>query len=84
MITVEIYSKTDCHLCETAKETLHKISLDHPFEIREILIREVDENYEQFKERIPVIFINKKYAFQYRVREQEFISRLKEEEATFQ
>ncbi len=76
MVTVEIYSKVDCHLCEVAKETLKRIQKNHSFELQEIHIQEGDEYYNRFKERIPVVYINKKYAFQYTVPEQEFIATL--------
>ena len=76
MILVEMYSKDDCHLCDVAKEMLIKIQKEHPFEFRQITIREGDEHFEQFNERVPVIFINKEFAGQYRVSEKEFIAKL--------
>ncbi len=74
MVTVEIYSKADCHLCEVAKEVIKNIQQRHTFELKEIFIHEGDEHYNRFKERIPVVYINNKYAFQYNIPEQEFIS----------
>ena len=79
MTLVEIYSKRDCHLCDIAKEVVQEVKQSYSFELREILIQEGDEQYEQFKERIPVLFVNGKFAFQYRVNKQEFIKRLQEE-----
>ena len=77
MILVELYSKEDCYLCEIAKKTLKHIQKSHPFELKEIKIHEGGEYYDQFKERVPVIYINKGFAFQYHVPEQEFITKLK-------
>lgn len=77
MILVELYSKDDCHLCERAKSVLKSIQKLHPFELKEVNIHEGDEYYERYKERIPVVHINKKFAFQHRVPEQEFIAKLK-------
>ncbi|TAK52356.1 MAG: glutaredoxin family protein [Bacteroidetes bacterium] len=79
MIIVEIFSKEECHLCGVAKEAIKKVQQSHPFELREILIREGDAYYEQYKERIPVIHINNKFAFQYRVNEKDFLLRLQSE-----
>jgi glutaredoxin len=76
MTLVEIYSKEDCHLCDVAKEVLKKVQQQHPFTLQEIYIREGDEHFENFKERIPVIFINKQFAYQYRVHEKDFIAKL--------
>ncbi|MBI4549019.1 MAG: glutaredoxin family protein [Ignavibacteriae bacterium] len=76
MILVELYSKEDCHLCEVAKGALKKIRKLYPFELHEIMIQEGDEYFETMKERIPVIHINKEFAFQHRVPEQEFIKKL--------
>ena len=78
MTLVEIYSKEDCHLCDVAKSVLVKIQQQYPFTLHEITIREGDEHFENFKERIPVIFINKTFAYQYRVPEKDFIVKLQQ------
>ena len=77
MILVEIYSRDNCHLCEIAKEVLVNVQQSHPFELKEVKIHEGDEHYEDMKERVPVVHINKEFAFQYRVAEYELIERLK-------
>lgn len=76
MIVVELYSKDDCHLCDLAKDVLMKVRQSYPFNLRVIKIREGDENYEEFAQRIPVVFINKEFAFQYHVSEKELIRKL--------
>ena len=76
MILVEVYSKDDCHLCDVALSTLERIRRSHPFELVVIKIQEGKEHFDEFKERIPVIFIDKKFAFQHRVQEREFIAKL--------
>jgi glutaredoxin len=76
MILVELYSKPDCHLCDIAKEALRKIQETHPFELSLITIREGDRNFEEFGNRVPVVTINGKFAFQYRIPEKEFVRRL--------
>lgn len=78
MSLVELYVGQDCHLCDAAKDTLMRARRTHPFEFRMITIREGEGRYEEFKERIPVVFIDGKFAFQYRVPEKELIRRLKE------
>ena len=76
MIVVEIFSKDDCHLCERAKTTLREIQKRHPFELREILLREGDARFEEYGQRVPVIVVNNVVTFQYRVPEAEFIRHL--------
>lgn len=73
---VELYSKDDCHLCEIAKEVLLKVQKHYPFKLVEIKIQPGTKEYNNFKERIPVIFINKEFAFQYKVSEAELIKKL--------
>ncbi len=69
MISVKILSKPGCHLCEEAKEVLVKVRHSIPFELVEINIEDSPGHYEQFEEEIPVILINDKKAFKYRVDE---------------
>ncbi len=76
MILVELYSRDDCHLCEVAKSVLLEARKKQPFEFREIKIHDGDREFERFRERIPVVHINKKFAFQYRVPEKELLEKL--------
>jgi hypothetical protein len=76
-VLVELYSKDDCHLCDVAREVILAAQKHHPFRLVEIKIRPGTPEYEQFKERIPVIFVNKKFAFQYHVEEGELIRMVK-------
>jgi len=76
MTLVEIYSKRECHLCDVAKNVVNRVRQQYPFELRLIDIQEGDSWYSQFKERVPVIYIDKKLAFQFHVPEQEFIAAL--------
>lgn len=76
-IRVEIYSKPDCHLCEEAKAILKKAQGTYDFELSEIDIREDSQIYEEYKEKIPFIFINGKKAFKYRVDPESLARKLK-------
>lgn len=77
MILVELYTNDDCHLCESAKQVLRNVQVRYPFELKEMTIHEGDEYFETMKERIPVVYINKEFAFQYRVPEKELVEKLK-------
>jgi predicted DCC family thiol-disulfide oxidoreductase YuxK len=77
-LLVELYSKNDCHLCDVAKGVLLRVRSRHPFRFAEVKIQPGTGEYEEFKERVPVVFVDKKFAFQYRVSEAEFLNILKE------
>lgn len=69
LIDIEIYTKDDCHLCESAKDVLNSVARDYPLRITEIDITKDEKVYSEFKESIPVVFINKKREFVYKVHE---------------
>ncbi len=73
---VVVYSRPDCHLCEELKAELQKLQKLHPFEWREVNILDDVEAFEKFKEEIPVVFINGKKAFKFRLDEKQFLRRL--------
>jgi glutaredoxin len=77
VITVEIFTKAECCLCEAAKTIINKVNKQIPFLIREIDITSDKALYERFKEEIPVIFINGKKSFKYTVSEKELRKRLR-------
>ncbi len=76
MKTVTLISKTDCHLCEIAKEVLRKTQVDVPFELRERKIVEGNADFVTYHERVPVILIDGEFAFQYRVSEKQLRDKL--------
>jgi glutaredoxin len=73
MPEIIIYSKPDCCLCEEVKEQLKKMQELHAFAWREVNILEDPSAYQRFKEEIPVVFINGKKAFKYRLDEKRFV-----------
>ncbi|MBI4538284.1 MAG: glutaredoxin family protein [Gemmatimonadetes bacterium] len=73
---IEIFTKRDCHLCDVAKAALLRVQREVPFELREIDIESSAELYVAYKERIPVIAIDGKPAFQFRVDEERLRRRL--------
>ena len=73
---VVMYSRKGCHLCEVVKESLNKLSRRGGFIWHEI---DVDANLElrrQFNDEVPVVFIDGRKAFKYRMDEQEFLRKL--------
>ncbi len=75
-IKVEIYSKSDCHLCDEAKSVLLKVQQEIPFDFFEVDITSDQELFTEYKEQIPVVFINDRKAFKFRINEKELHKRL--------
>jgi len=72
-----LYSKLACCLCDKVHEQLTALQEQHEFTMREVNILKDLEANKKFKDEIPVIFINGRKAFKYRLDEKEFIRLLK-------
>ena len=58
-MSVVLYGRPDCHLCDEARETLHGLRAElPPFELREVDIDSDDELLRAYLERIPVIEVD--------------------------
>ena len=75
--TVEIFSKPGCHLCQEAKALLRELQASHSFLLREVDISTRADLLERYAEDIPVVFINGRKAFKYRVDPKQFVRRLR-------
>jgi glutaredoxin len=73
---VVVYSRKGCHLCEIVKETLTKLERRGGFQWREVDVDTNDELRRQFTDEVPVVFIDGRKAFKYRMDEREFLRRL--------
>ena len=68
-IIIEILTKQDCCLCDKAKEIICKVLPNYPAKLMMTNIESDPKLYETFKERIPVVRINGKESFIYKVHE---------------
>jgi glutaredoxin len=73
---VVVYSRKGCHLCEIIKESLVKLQRQAGFTWREIDVDSDEELRRQFTDEVPVVFINGRKAFKYRMDEREFLRKL--------
>ncbi len=73
---VIVYSRKGCHLCEIVKEKLTKLERRGGFRWREVNVDTDDQLKRQFTDEVPVIFIDGRKAFKYRIDEQEFLRKL--------
>jgi len=74
-----LYSRADCHLCEEMKAILRAVSRDFAHTFEDIDISGSAALEAQFGQEIPVLFINGRKAFKYRVSERELRRRLEKE-----
>jgi glutaredoxin len=69
MVTVELYGKPDCCLCDDAKAVLRRVQAEVPFTLREIDIEGDPELMRLYGEQVPVVFVGGFKAFKFRVDE---------------
>ena len=58
MLTIILYSKAGCHLCDEARGHLEELAADHEINIQEIDIRRDPDLFERYRYRIPVIVVD--------------------------
>jgi glutaredoxin len=73
---VVVYSRKGCHLCELVKESLAKLSHHGGFIWHEVDVDSDTELRRQFTDEVPVVFIDGRKAFKYKMDEREFLRRL--------
>lgn len=78
MAVVTLYTRKGCHLCEEAKQEIERLRAAAEFQL-EILDVDADpELRARFSDEVPVVFINGRKAFKYRVEPKQFLRRLKQ------
>ncbi|MEI8033161.1 MAG: glutaredoxin family protein [Chlorobiaceae bacterium] len=70
--TVTLYGKEECCLCNQAMEILLKVRESVPFDLEKIDISADPELLLRFEREIPVIFVDGRKMFRYRVKEDRF------------
>ena len=73
---VIVYSRKGCHLCEIVKESLGKLEKRGGFIWREIDVDSDAKIRRQYTDEVPVVMINGRKAFKYKMDEQEFLRKL--------
>jgi glutaredoxin len=76
MTRVTLYTRAGCCLCEEAKQVLATARAHASFEIEEIDIDRHPEWLPLYNEEVPVISIDGRKAFKYKVGMEEFLKRL--------
>lgn len=73
---VVVYSRKGCHLCEIVKETLGKLERRGGFTWQEVDVESDNTLRRQFTDEVPVVFIDGRKAFKYRMSETDFLRKL--------
>jgi glutaredoxin len=73
---VVVYSRKGCHLCEIVKESLVKLHKRGGFSWRDVDVDSDSDLRHRYNDQVPVVFINGRKAFKYRMDEQEFLRKL--------
>jgi glutaredoxin len=76
MHEVIVYSRKGCHLCDVVKETLTQVERDADFRWREMDIDTDPQLLQKFNDEVPVVFIDGRKAFKYRMDRSEFLRKL--------
>jgi glutaredoxin len=73
MHEVVVYSRNGCHLCDVVKETLMQLEGEADFRWRELDIDADPELQQKFNDEVPVVFIDGRKAFKYRMDSRQFL-----------
>ncbi len=73
---VLVYTRKGCHLCEIVKESIVKLARRGGFVWREVDVDGDEQLRRQFNDEVPVVFIDGRKAFKYRMDEREFLRKL--------
>jgi glutaredoxin len=76
MTVVTLYGRPGCHLCDDAREALHRVRARHPFTLDERDIEADDDLLRRYLERIPVICLDGDELYDYEVDEHDLARRL--------
>ena len=77
MHDVVVYSRKGCHLCDIVKETLAQVQGDGNFQWREVDIDADPQLRQKYNDEVPVVFIDGRKAFKYRMDGRQFLQALK-------
>lgn len=73
MHEVTVYSRKNCHLCDAVKEMLASLQSEADFQWTEVDIDSDPELRAKFDVEVPMVFIDGKKAFKYRVERTQFL-----------
>jgi len=83
MVTVEVYTRESCGLCDDAIEVIRGVQRDEPFALRLICVDEIEDLQvrERYASQIPVVVVDGHRAFKYRLDSDSFRARVRRAQA---
>jgi glutaredoxin len=76
-VTVTLYTRPGCHLCDDARAALERLQTQHAFTLEEVDIESDDALHRAYLERIPVILLDGEHVADYFVDEAALAARLR-------
>lgn len=76
MHDVVVYSRQGCHLCDVVKETLAQAEGEANYQWRAVDIDTDPELRQKYNDEVPVVFIDGRKAFKYRMDKARFLRAL--------
>jgi glutaredoxin len=73
---ITVYTRRGCHLCDEAKHVIESVRRRAPFDYEEFDIDADPQLRQLYNEEVPVIAIDGKKAFKYRVTPAELLKKL--------
>jgi glutaredoxin len=74
---LKLYTRKDCCLCDEMKAVVRQVAAKIPLDLEEIDVDGAAELREEFGAEVPVLFIDGRKAFKYRVTPRELERKLK-------
>ena len=71
MITLTLYSRPGCHLCDEMKAVIQRVAQSNPLQLEEVDISTSADLEERYGLEIPVLMVEGKKAAKYRIGEAE-------------
>jgi glutaredoxin len=72
-----LYSRVDCCLCDEMKTVIRRVAERTPLDLEEIDIDSSADLRQKYGEEVPVLFINGRKAFKYRLTPRQLATSLK-------
>jgi glutaredoxin len=72
-----LYSRQDCCLCDEMKKIIREVAVKIPIDLEEVDIDASADLREKFGDQVPVLFVDNRKSFKYRVTARELKKRLK-------
>lgn len=76
MTEIVIYTREGCCLCEEMKKVVREVAKRYPLCVEEVDVDNSPELRQQYTQQVPVLFINGRKAFKYRVTARDLEARL--------